>query len=365
MKRTLACIVLAASAAPAVGSTPLAFDVIELADGTLVRDVSVVEETLEKVSFERAGASESVPSQDVVEVRFAKVPDRVDEAREAYADGDPAGALEILDDFVAQNVPRNKTRSKWAPAYAAWRALEIRRELSDAKGVVETADTLIASFPDSRYVPQAMLAKADFQARGGDAEASDRTLQALDDLARERSLKRWELASRLARLVASGDDSEKRRSAIQGLAASAASFPGVRSEAKVAEADTYLADAAATTLKKAQELRASAKTLYSQVVDDPRSSARALAGAHTGLAEVLFYEGAAAEQREVLEQATLHGLRVAVLYRSETDLLPRALYFTMRAFAVGGERGRATELLAELRGQFPASPWTAEAEKYR
>lgn len=364
MKRTLACIVLAA-AATTVGSAPLALDVIELADGSVLRDVSVVEETLEKVTFERAGASESVPSQEVVDVRFASVPDRIDEAREAYADGDPAGALELLDEFVAQNVPRNRTRSKWAPAYAAWRALEIRRELSDGQGVIATADTLIASFPDSRYVPPAMLAKADFQARGGDAEASDRTLQALDDLARERSLKRWELASRLARLVASEQDSEKRRGAIQGLAASAAQFPTVRSEAKVAEADTYLADAAGAAVKKAQELRSSAKTLYGQVVDDPRSSARALAGAHTGLAEILFYEGAAVEQKDVLQRAALHGLRVAVLYRSETDLLPRALFYSMRAFAVGGERGRAAELLAELRGQFPASPWTAEAEKYR
>ena len=112
-------------------------------------------------------------------------------------------------------------------------------------------------------------------------------------------------------------------------------------------------------------MRANAKRLFEQVVSDPKAGPRALAGAHTGMGECLYYEGAATADEEVLRRAALHSLRVAVSYRLETDYLPRALFFAFRSFDVMKQRDRKADMLAELEAQFADSPWTAEARKYR
>lgn len=360
MKRLLPRAALALLLAPALRA-----DTILLVSGETIADVTVTDETLAEVSFERAGKAETVAAENVLDVRFQKVPDPIDEARSAYAEDDLAGAVELLDAFVAENQGRNRRLPKWALPYAAWRALEVRRELADAAGTIAGADAFLAAFPESRHVPAVLQAKAEAQRAAGKAGEADQTLTALDELARARGLGRWELLARLDRLAASDLKGDEKRKQLQNLAATATKHADVRALAKVAEAQTYLAEASRVSLEDAQKLRTTARPLFQQVVDEPRAGARALAGAHVGLAECLFYEGAATNEKETLLDAAEHALRVAVSYRQESAVLPRALFLAMRSFDVLKDRGRKAEILQELRTRFPGSGWTAEAEKYK
>lgn len=360
MKRLLPCALLAL----ALARQPAA-DTIELTSGDTLTDVTVLEETLAEVSFERAGTRAAVQADLVHAVRFQRLPDALDEARSAYAEGDLQGALELLDRFVAESDGRPATRARWAPAYAAWQALEVRRELADAAGVIDSARLLRERFPESRYVPGALLAQADFERRSGSAAAAEATLLALTDLARERGLERWELAARLARLRAADRPGEEQRELLANLAVAAGEHPTVQSEARVAQAETYLAEAATAPPAEAERLRAAARPLLEQVLAEPCPGGRALAGASTGLAEILFHAGAAKQDAELLRQAVLHALRVAVSERQESEYLPRALFLAMRGFDLLGERARQADMLAELERLFPGSPWTTEAHEPR
>jgi tetratricopeptide (TPR) repeat protein len=340
-----------------------AADTIRQTDGKTLDDVTIVEETLAEVSYKQGNAGKTVPADKVLAVEFSKFPRLLDEAEAAYADQDLAGAVELLDQFVGEELAESKERRKWAAPYAAWRAVQIRSEMSDLDAAVAAADRLIQGFPDSRYVPAAYLAKAGALQQMQAPDKALAVVQALEELIAARSLsKRWQLECRLSQLqVDTSRVGDTKRAQLSSIAAEASDFPSVQSRARVIEGESYLEEAEKRK-EAAAELRGKARKTFEGIVSDPSADEETLAGAYSGLGDCAFY-GADGNEAQ-LKEALLHYLRVVVLYDSQTRYVPKALFFAMRCFDLLEDRAGAVSMKAALKSRYPNSYWTAEAAKF-
>jgi len=351
-----------------VASLPCVADQIVRADGTVLTGVEVEQETLASVVYKQGKEKKTLASELVLEVRYERGPKEVEEALVSLQEGDLALALSGLDAYVAGELEKpSERRFPWAPAYAAWKTVEIRTTLADLAGVKSSADRLLASYPESRYVTQAFLAKANAEAELGDAGAAVSTLQGFRGLIETRDLpERWSLECRLALIevdrTMAGEAKRKELAAI--VQEAEASQPTVASRARVVEGETFLREAdAMQDAAKARSLRQKAQQTFEKIVRDPTADDATLAGAHTGLGDCLFYLGAEADDSALLRKATLEYLRVITLYENQSRYAPRCYFFAMRAFDLMQDKRRKADMRRELLTLYPGSTWAQEAKK--
>jgi len=347
-------------------SSLAAADVIQLADGTRLENVQVVNEGLKEVSYREGRSDKTVASDLVARVEYEKKPQAIDEAEGFLLEEDLGAAGETLDDYVQTQIdkPGSERQFKWAPPYAAWQAVSVYMRAGDLESARNAAAKLIANYPESRYRPLAYLAKADAERQMGNAGAK-KTLTDLGELIAAQGLgKRWELECRLGQvLVDAGLKPESRRNELERISSDAKDQPSVRLRAQVAVGESYLEEAA-TSPAKAKDLRGKARATFEKVVEDPKADASALAGGHAGLGESLFLSGADTDDKELLGQATLHFLRVATLYRDQGVYVARSLFYAMRCFDLMRDGQRKADMRRQLASRYPGSPWTEEARKY-
>ncbi len=351
---------LAVGAALSFLGAPALADKIYRTDGDEILDVTIVEETLTQVIYKEGNREANVPSGEILRVEFEKYPKEIDEAEAYLADGDPLGAVQVLDDYVDEQTSGGKERKKWAPAFAAWRAVEIRTRMGDLEGMESAASRLIKNFADSRYLPMAFLAKLSAQQQAGDDKKARQTVSEFAQLVSSKSLpERWQLESRLAQVRT--DDALKpadQRDELITIAAEAGDeHPTVRSRAWLVEGETYLAEAEARA-GDADQLRSEARKVFERITADPRADGETLAGAYTGLGDCAFYA-------EDPEEAAMNYLRVVVSHEGESRYVPKALFFAMRSFTLSGDRRRAADMYRTVQELYPSSPWSAEAQKFK
>ncbi len=351
------------------GAGPGLADTIHLTDGTTIEDVTVEEETLSEVAYKEGSRRSTVASDQVQSVEFQRMPTEVDEALGFAQERDLLAALDTLDAYVdAQLEKPSARRFKWAPAFAAWKTVELRLELADLAGTTSSAQRLIKGFDSSRYIPAAYLAKASAELQGGDAPAARSTLTRLAEVVDAEGLsRRWDLECRLALIQAGeGKSGEAKREELGQIAGEARStFPMVASRARVAEGETYLAEAEATNdATSSKALREKARDVFQAIVDESKADDEGLAGAHAGLGDCLFYFGADADDADLLRQAALHYLRVATRFKKEGRFVPRSLFYAMRCFDLMQDRRRRNDMKRELVALYPDSAWAREAERY-
>ena len=344
-------------------------DTIVRADGKVLEDVTIVAETLTQVEYKKGSNTQFVKSEDVLSVSFERSPRLVDEALGLLAEGDVISALEGLDDYVAGQIERpNERRYKWAPAFAAWKVVELRMQVADVLGARGAATRLIKNFPDSRYLPMAYLARAEAELMAQKESDAKKTLENFSSLIRSKNLsKRWDLECRLALIQAdSGRSGDAKRTDLAGIAREAGSeFPGVTSRAQVVEGETWLAEAEASRdPNAARDLRSKARRAFEAIVDDPNASDATLAGALAGMGDCLFYEGAEKNDTETLQAAVKNYLRVVTIYEEQTRYVPKSLFFAMRSFDLMQDRRRKSDMKRELKTLFPGSHWASEADKF-
>ena len=361
--------ILTLAALAFVVSGPAQADKIVQTDGTVLEDITIEEETLTEIQYKDGNDRKTVASEKVLEVSFERAPRMVDTALAALAEDDIFTAVNELDAYVDEQIEKaNERRFKWAPAFAASKALELRMELADLDGARAAAARLINNFPTSRYLPGAYLAKAEAELQSSKADEAAKTLTAFSELIKTQSLsKRWELECRLAQIQADAAKSgEEKRGELDRVASEAgAEFPTVTSRARVAQGETYLEEAKGEAdVAKAQALREQAVEVFQAIVEDPKADDATLAGAHTGLGECLFYRGADADDAEVLKQASIHYLRVITLYNEQSRYVPKALFFAMRCFELTKDRRRKSDMRRELAKLYPGSEWDQEAAKF-
>ena len=343
-------------------------DTIRQSDGKTISGVKIVDQTLSQVIYKRGNDESTVPSEEVLSVEFDRMPRELDQAQGLIQDGDFQGALDALDGYVEAQASGDGAREKWAPAYAAWRAIEVRRQLGDLGGVVQSADRLIQHFGNSRYLPAAYLAKANAQLLLARAPAAKETLDALAQLISGRALsKRWELECRLGQIAADTQQTgDGKRALLSGVAAEASSrFPSVANRAGLMEGESYLVQAEASRDRsEPAALREQAKRIFERIVADSKSDDSTLAGAYTGLGDCLYYQGASADDKAMLRRAAENYLRVVCTYEDEAEYVPKALFYAMRAFGLMQDKGRARDMKAELARLYPDSPWAEQARRF-
>jgi len=345
-------------------SSALLADTIRLADGSAIEGVQVVSEGLKEVAYKDGGKDKTVASATVVQVEFDKKPKEVDEAEGLIGEDDFEGAVDMLDAYVTAMLERKNPGSfKWAPAYAAWRAVEVRTRVSDLDGTRAAADLILKSFAETRYAPGAYLAKATAELQLGRAADAQATLAALASLVESQGLDpRWKLECKLSQ--AEADEKlrgEARRAEYERVVGEAGAYPATRARAQVLVGESFLADARGSG--SAKDLRTKARAAFQKVVDDPAAPRAQLAAAYTGLGESLFLLGADVDDKAMLQDAALAFLRVTSIYRDDGRYVAKALYHAMRCFDLMQDPRKKADMRRELLAAFPASTWAAEAKK--
>ena len=360
-----------ATVALALSTVALA-DRIYLANGTSLSDVTILNETLSGVQYRAKGKSgeQSAQADQVLRVEYEKMPRLVDEAEAEVADGNLETAAETFQQFADGALSGEaKVKEVWAPAYAAFRAIEVNQSIASAdslKRVASLADMLAAKLPDSRYVPLALIAKAGAlrdlgkNKEAGEATAALRDLVASKVLSESFRLEADVLDVEIGTLK--GQQRRDRLIEIQGQAGS--QFPLVRNRARVLEAETYL--------EGENRDYGKARKIYESVIKDPKAADVTLAGAYTGMGDCLFQEAADKirsnqDAAAILKEAVLSYLRVVEVYKAQSRYVPKSMFQAGRVFELMGEdqKDNARKMYGRLIALYPGSEWANQARSVR
>jgi len=257
-----------------------------------------------------------------------------------------------------------RVRPAWAPAYAAWRLAELNASMGKIAETLAATDMLISKFPDARYVPAALLLKAEVQFAGGEGGAAKKTLEGVTKLVAERGIsKRWDFDAKIATIMY--DDSlsgDKRRDALKRIATQAGSkFASVRNRAQVIGAETLLEENDFET----------AQSVFERVAKDPKSDQRTLAIAWSGLGDCHYQAGAknptSEASKAMLQDALKAYMRVVVLFKGESNYVGRAMVYSGRIYTMMETEeatANANKLFGAVIRQFPGSKWAQEARGF-
>ena len=338
-------------------------DEIVRTDGKILKEVTIVEETLTQVLYKKGNAQQSVSSDEILSIVYAKKPRLVDEGDNAEAEDDPIGAFDILDQYVEGQIKKPNERKKWAPPYAAWRTVELCQVLDDVAGVVKCTDRLIKNYPDSRFVPAAYLARASSQARQDKQGAAQTTLKELLALVQSKNLsKRWELEANLGLILTdiTTKGSAKRDQLQEIIGQAGTQFPTVANRAHVAVGETFLVQIDSAKEEQKKELAEDARKIFAGIVKDQKADSETLAAAFAGLGTALFHQG---ENHEAL----MNFLRVIVLYEGHSQYVSQSMFYAMLCFRQNEDeesRNRYKEMKWKLQQRYPESNWAELSKGY-
>ncbi len=346
-------------------------DTIYLTSGESIEDVKVSTEGLSLVIYKKGSSEKEVATEEVLRIEFESMPELLEDAEFKLAEDDVAGAIYDYSLYVDGMLGGNEERRyPWAPAYAAHRALELQLTLGDPAATIAAADKLLTNFAESRYVPSALLTKAEVQG-ASDPVAALATLDVLSALAGANGLSdRWKLEAQLrGALIDPAKSLEQRLEALVALGRKAAAVPAVGVRVKLAQAETQL-ELADKVPDKRDEYLDGARDLYEGLRDEEDLEPGAKAGLLTGLGDVTYLE--AGTDPVQLAVARDYYLRVVVLYPDETAYVPKAMAFAaltsakLATEAEGDpEKARAKKLASRMLSRYPGSRWADIARAAR
>ncbi|QDU86302.1 hypothetical protein Pla163_34530 [Planctomycetes bacterium Pla163] len=375
LRTVLSTSLLSFAAAASLLAGDATADTIRLASGETIDGIKIQEETLNIVAYSKGSTSREVPSDQVLSISYEEYPNLVKKAEEAAAEGDIFAAIESYDLYVeGQLANPNERKFKWAPAYAANRAVELNRAVGNYAAVVDAANRLLGNYAESRFVPSTYLAKAEAQRYTDDAAGAKATLDALAALVKSEKLsERYAFDVELALLeIDKGLSLGDRMKRVERLITQAGSkYPTVRRRAELLAGQTNVDEAkAASDAADVEAALVAAEKRFGTLLDSADSSDEVRAGSYVGLGDVYFFR--ANGEAEGLAKAGNEYLKVTVLYPGERRYLVRALYEGGRCFYELGrlngsevDQARAQRIFARLGNEFPDSNLTEKAKKLR
>jgi len=360
LRRGLACAALALSAVHAPADT------IYLLDGTSLPSVTVGEENFKEISYKDGSKTRSVNTDEVLRIEFDKKSPLVDRADTAVVDGMFLAAIDDLKVYVDSRLKSERPpRFKWELAYAMYRIVELNGMVGDVQALIRAADQLIEKAPESRFVPEAFLAKAEAQFRAGNEAAAQKTLKDFLALVQGKSLsRRWQLEQKLASyLYDSSLKGKARRDKLDSISDQAGEeYPTVANRADVAVAESFLEG------KKFKD----AEDIFTDVTNNPRADPRTLAAAYTGLGDCLFKRAVGTsdttKKQDLIVQAATAYMRVVVVYKDQTLYAPKAMFWAGRVFdesSAEGDKEKAQKLYTQVIREYQGSHWAEEANAFR
>lgn len=343
-------------------------DTIYRTDGPPIEDCRVRTENAKAVQYrDDDGDKREIASDKVVRIEYERVPKLLDSARSALAEGDFAGAMGDVEDYLDAILANEKgdTKYPWAPAYAMFRLVELSGSVGDLNAVIAAADRLIGAAPDSLYVPLAYLAKADALKDLDKTADARNALQDLQNHASEQGLSdRWRLEAELSLALSDAKlKGDKLRDRLDGLVDAADAYPTVLNRAQLGVAESYLLD---------KEYDA-AETILTRTIESGKADERTMAGAWTGLGDCqyqravdLFKAEKPEEAQPLVTDAVLSYMRVVEVYEGQSRYVAKALFFAGRAFDQLQDdvsQDRARRMYREVMRQFPESTWASQARE--
>ncbi len=340
-------------------------DTINKTDGTSIEDCTIVNELLTEVTYKESGKKEkSVPSEQVLDVEFEKLPAELDRALEAIAEDQLLAAVDDLTLYLEGLAAGKRERREWAPPYALHLLIQQFRAMGEADQVLTYTAKLIAEHPNSRYVPVAYLTQAQTQFEKGDAAKSKKALETLVELVDSKGLsKRWQLECDLGLVLYNPSlTGEARREKLIIVSSNAGSeYPTVRNRADVAEAESLLADSKF----------AEAEAIFQRISASSSSDVATRAAAFCGLGDCLFQKASklskgTEEYFTTLKAALMSYLRVTINYKDQTSYVAKALFYAARSFDLMGEgqAPNAQKLYMRVLRNYPNSQWAKESRGF-
>ena len=344
----------------AVGSA--AADTIYLTNGSEIADVRVSSEGLLKTEYResKGNKNEEIDSDRILRIEYTRMPALLDKAEQDLRDDLMAGAVEYLEEYVGGVEGAEQKKFPWAPAYAMFRLIELREAMGESAKVVEAADRLITHAPESRYVPMALLKKAEALADKGDAGSARGTIAELQALVSSKGLsKLWSLECQVRDVMF--DSSAKgsaKRSKLEDLVSETEPYPVVRNRVLVALGESWL------EAKKFKE----AEDIFKVVTADANADGRTLAAAYMGLGDCQYQRGSDSKDPKVLNEALMNYMRIVVSHKNELRYVPRAMFQAGRVFQTfetPETEERAQKLYTRLMRNFKGNRWADEARGFR
>jgi len=340
---------------------PALADDVFLTDGSVHRDVQVLEETIREVKWRKDRATTAKDAALVLRVRHDRTVAEWEEALQALEAGAPEDAARLFR-AAAENERAARTEYAWLKPYGLYEAGEAFRAAGRIDEAIAAFDDLLKNHAGSRLAPEAYRRKAMAQRLKGDAEGSTRTLRALLAEVDAKGLAdRWRHEATLDLLLvdASVSANERRTKLVALLETTGETAPTVASRAKVELGNVYVAE------KRYKD----ARDYFEGIVKDPRGDRETVAGAFVGLGDCYFRNaggfGDGAEKAGDYKRALLAYLRVVTVYRSVSEYAGKAFLYAGRCFnLLGGPENqkRAQEQFARCMREFPGTPWARDAE---
>jgi tetratricopeptide (TPR) repeat protein len=362
-----------------VSASATSADTIRRTDGKEIADVRVQTETLKEVLYKRGNRDESVPSEEVLSITFDKMPEGVELGLSALSLDDFGQAEADFDLFVEQHLAGEEVakRYEWAPAFAAFKVVDVRLSMGNLPGAVQAADRLIRNFPDSRYVPMAFMAKADayaWQGKGADAKKALEDFRGLIDT--QGLSTRWGLECDLGLILNDsslrGQAKRDRLAVVESQAGN--TYPTVKSRAEVAAGQSFIEEIIEERdVQKKLAAVGEARVIFEGILKEFKADEATLSGAYVGLGDCLWTEATSVSPKDVvkLREARLQYLRVPMLYRTQSSYLPKAYFMSgLCSWEIADiardeeEKQRALLLFSRLIREFPSSPFVEQAKRY-
>ncbi len=348
-------------------------DTIVLRSGDEIEARVIVSEGLKEITYrDKGNKNQVVATADVARVEYDKKPELLSEAELSLAEGDVGQAIYELDLYVSGFLEGNADAAKlqpWAPAWAAARVVELQQSQEAYAAAIQAADRVITSFGDTRYLPEAWMAKARAQYRTGSEADALGSLKAFEAQIESLGLSDvWKRRVELAKIEFDGGiEPAKRLERLSKLEEATDALPDVQESVRLALGEAHLVMADIEQQKRAEHLDA-AEGWFESVLEGASDAGNASAGALTGLGDVLYLRASPDKDVEGLKAARMQYMRVVVLHSEQGEYAPRAMYFAALASKAiysanqdPQELERQRKLALRLRARYRTSKWADDA----
>jgi tetratricopeptide (TPR) repeat protein len=325
-------------------------DVITLKNHQVVADVTVLREGFDKVEIDRAGegkTDDSIPADTVDNVTYSDQPTVFAEGKVSFRFGRWDKAVESFSKALEDKT----ARAFWLQPYANFYIAESKRKLAETNAALfpearAAYEETVKAAPDGRLLPYAFRGTGLCLMREGKLDRARAEFQKLLD---PKYGGDWALRGKL--LLAQVNAQEKQHQEAMRLCDEVIRQAELLKRADLAQE----ARAIRPELLMAAGEYVKAREILLQVAQaTPERDADAKARAYNCIGDCLLAEKSAKE-------ALLAYLRVRVLYFASKEEYPRALYGTARCFTLLKDADRAREVVALMKKDCAASPWTAKA----
>ncbi|MEM9380779.1 MAG: hypothetical protein AAGB93_12575 [Planctomycetota bacterium] len=369
MQRLSSALPAAVLAACAIATPALGFDRIYRSDGSILDNVKVQSETIDKVVYqpEKGRAAKEVLSEEVLRVEFTQMPDDI-AAAEVDAKNDALlGAISGFQNFLGNADDRANRKFPWAASYARFRLVEMQERRNAIPEMVAAVDELLVGSPDSRYVPIAIIKKFEAQLLSNDRAGAAATADQFGALVTEKGMsQRWKYEHQVRELLAKeGQTASAAEKALQKIASDASAYPTVANRADVATAESMLGRSA---FDEAEEM-------FRGVTESTNADDRTLAAAWTGLGDCLYRRaelkgtsGDAEGATALFSEARTAFMRVVVLYEGELAFVAKSAFYAGRCIQeIGGENAEdeSNRLFTFVAVNFRGSRWADSARQFK